>query len=373
MAILNAAVIGLGGRSRAHMSVLPVLSDRYRLVSVCDIDEDRARSVADQVGANAYTDLQLMLDSEALDAGLIAAQPEIHHAIARMLSERKIHILTETPIALTLPCADMMIRAAEENGVFLEVSENARRWPRERLKQKIVKEGFIGEVREFYLSYTSGSYHGISAIRSILGSEPRVVSGTYPDSHDVRERGIIEWSDKLRGTYEHNVQRSNYWEVLGSDGAIRGTQLHLYRGDKKLEIVTETPGEGTKRTAHRSSVGTQPEVVWESPLRDYMLPNDDSVAVAEAWCSLHDAVVRGKALEYGARNARRDIEVLMGIRESAGKDGIRVALPLADITEHEKGIHSAFEEVYGVDLLDLTPRHPARRESLPPRLLGLLY
>ena len=28
------------------------------------------------------------------------------------------------------------------------------------MKQKIVKQGLIGEVEEFYLSYTSGSYHG---------------------------------------------------------------------------------------------------------------------------------------------------------------------------------------------------------------------
>jgi predicted dehydrogenase len=373
MAILNAAVVGLGGRSSAHLSVLPILSDRYRLVSVCDIDAERARSVAYENAANAYTDLHEMLDSETLDVGLIAAQPEIHHGIARLLSERKVHILTETPIALTLPCADMMIRAAEENGVFLEVSENARRWPRERLKQKIVKEGLIGEVREFYLSYTSGSYHGISAIRAILGSEPRVVSGTYPDSPDVRERGIIRWSPTLQGTYEHNVLRKNYWEILGSDGAIRGMELHLNSGDKRLEIVTGTRGDGPDKTWHRSSVGTKPEVFWESRLKHYMLPNEDSIAVAEAWCSLHDAVVRGKALEYGARNARKDIEVLMGIRESAGKDGMSVALPLAGMTDHEKGIHSAFEEIYGVDLLDLTPRHPAQRESLPPRLLGLLY
>ncbi len=373
MAILNAAVIGLGGRSRAHLAVLPVLSDRFRLISVCDIDAERAQAVAGQMGANPYTDLQEMLDSEKHDVALITAQPELHHPIARMLAENKVHILSETPIAHTLPCADMMIRAADDNGVFLEVSENARRWPRERLKQKIVNEGLIGNVEQFYVSYTSGSYHGISAIRAILGSEPRAVSGTFSCTQDVRERGSIRWSSALQGIYEHNLQRKNYWEVIGSDGAIRGMELNIYGGDKRLEIVTGTVGTGPNKTVVRSSVGTEPEVVWESPLGAYTLPDEDSVALAEAWCSLHDAVVNGKALEYGAQNARRDIEVLMGVRESAGKDGIRVDLPMEGMTDHEKRIHSVFEEIYGVDLLDLTPRHPAQRGSLSPRLRGLLY
>ena len=373
MAILKAAVIGLGGRSRAHLSVLPILSDRYRLVGVCDIDVEKAQAVADRTGATAYTDLESMLDSESPDVALIAALPELHHPIARLLAECKVHVLSETPIAHTLPCADMMIRAAEDNGVFLEVSENARRWPRERLKQKIVKQGMIGRIEAFYVSYTSGAYHGISAIRSILGSEPRAVSGAYPDAPEVRERGVIRWSDTISGTYEHNAQRKNYWEVLGSDGAIRGTELHLKSGEQVLDIISGSMAENDNGMTHRSSVGTRPEVVWESPRRAYALPDEDSVAIAEAWCSLHDAVVRKEPLEYGARNARRDIEVLMAVRESAGKDGLWVDLPIAGMTDHEKRIHSAFEEVYGVDLLDLTPRHPAQRGSLTEGLRDLLY
>ena len=372
MAILNAAIIGLGGRSRAHLSVLPVLSDRYRLVGVCDIDEETAQAVAGQTGATAHTDLRSMLESESLDVALITAHPEIHHPIACMLAERKVHILTETPIALTLPCADLMIRAAENNGVFLEVSENARRWPRERMKQKIVREGLIGEVKEFYLSYTSGSYHGISAIRSILGSEPRAVSGVFPDSQDILERGIIRWSDAVRGTYEHNLQKKGYWEILGTDGAIRGMELHLYGVDRKLAISSGTTVSEQGIEICRSSVGTEPELVWESPVKDYALADEDGIAFAEAWCSLHDAVVRGRALEYGPHNARKDIEVLSGIRESAGKDGIWVDLPLAGMADHERKIHAAFQQAYGVDLLDLTPRHPAQQTSIARRLRGLL-
>ena len=299
MTVLNAVVIGPGGRGRAHLAVVPKLSDRYRLVGVCDVDGERARTVGSEMGVNAYTDLEAMLDKEKPDVGLITVQPEIHHAVARVLAEKKVHILTETPIALTVPCADAMIQATAENGVFLEVSENVRRWPHERVKRKIVERGLIGEVRAFYLSYTSGSYHGVSAVRAILGTEARGVTGEFPDREEIRERGMIEWSGGIRGTYEYNMKRKNYWEIIGTEGAIRGRELHLYEGDRKLDLVTETIGEAPQKTVRRAYVGTESEVSWESHLQAYALAEADSVAIADAWCSLYDAIVHGKALDYG--------------------------------------------------------------------------
>ena len=372
MAVLNAVVIGSGGRARAHLAVIPKLSDRYRLVGVCDIDEERARTVGAEMGARAYTDLEAMLDKEKPDVGLIAVQPEIHHAVAGVLAERKVHMLTETPIALTVPCADAMIRATAENGVFLEVSENVRRWPHERLKRKIVERGLIGEVRTFYLSYTSGAYHGVSAVRAILGTEARGGTGAFPDGEAIRERGRIEWSGGIRGTYEYNTERKNYWEIIGTGGAIRGRELHLYEGDGKLDLVTETIGEAPRKTVRRACVGTEPEVSWESHLQAYALPEADGVAIADAWCSLYDTVVHGKALDYGGENGRRDIELLMGVRESALKHGEKIALPLAGMTEYETRVHSAFEKVYGTDILDLKPRHLKQKYSLPDHLRDLV-
>ncbi len=373
MTILNAAVVGPGGRARAHLPIIPKLSDKYRLVAVCDIDEEKAKAVATEMGVNAYTDLEEMLDKEKLDVCLVATQAESHHVIARALAERKVNIITETPIALTVPCANAMIKAAKENGVLLEVSENARRWPRERLKQKIVESGLIGDVREFYLSYTSGSYHGMGAVRAILGTEAQSVVGEFPDEGEVRERGEIKWANGIRGKYEYNGTKGNYWEIIGHKGALRGNELHLYDGEQKLSIVTETIGENAEKTIKRAYVQAEPEVVWESHLQGYTLPGADNIAVADGWCSLYDGVVHGKQLDYSGDNGKKDIELLMAVRESASKNGEKVTLPLMEITEHEKLIHSEFEQVYGIDMLELSLEHLKRKYTLPGRLRELMY
>ncbi len=371
MKILNTAVVGTGGRASVHLPIINILNDKYRLISVCDIDEDKAKAVAQKYNVRGYTDLSEMLDKEKPDVCLIATQAESHHAIARVLAERKIHILTETPIAITVPCANLMIDSAKQNGVLLEVSENVRRWPHERLKRKIVESGIIGDIKEFYLSYTSGSFHGVSGIRAILGTEAVSVVGEFPDDDIVLERGIIQWSQEINGIYEYNKSKGNYWEIIGTKGSIKGNSLYI--GDQKYEVIIETTGEEQKRTIRRSYVKTDPEISWESPFQEYPLPEEDYISVANAWCSLYDSIVYGKPLDYGSENAKKDIELIMAVRGSAAENGKRLYIPLTGMNKYEKILHSEFKKNYGIDILDLTLDHLKKKYTLPGSLRELMY
>jgi len=373
MKILRTTVIGTGGRSRAHLPIIRILSDKFKLVAICDIDEERSNAVATEFGVNGYTDIEKMLSTEKPDVCLIATQAESHHVIAQVLAEKKIHILTETPIALTVPCANKMIESAEKNGVLLEVSENVRRWPHERLKRVIADAGILGEIKEFYLSYTSGSYHGISGIRNILASEAISVVGEFPQEEEVRERGFIEWSKGIKGVYEYNKSKNNYWEIIGTKGVLKGGELHLNEGDKKLKIITETVNLAESKTVSRSYVETDPPIVWENPMKNYALQGADEVAVANAWISLYDGIVNDKPLDYGGENGKKDVELLMAIRGSATENGKKISLPLTTATEHEKILHSEFKNVYGIDIMDLTLDHLRKKYTLPDRLREFMY
>lgn len=371
MKVLNTTVIGTGSRAGVHLPIINILHDKYRLIAVCDVDEDKAKTVAQKYNVIGYTDLNEMLDKEKPDVCLIATQAESHHVIARVLAERKIHILTETPIAVTVPCADLMIKTAKENGVFLEVSENVRRWPHERLKRKIVESGIIGDIKEFYLSYTSGSFHGVSGIRAILGTEAVSVVGEFPDDDVVLERGTIQWSEGINGIYEYNKSRGNYWEIIGTKGSIKGNSLYI--GELKYEIMIETTGEGPNRTIKRSYVKTEPEISWESPFQNYSLPEEDYVAVANAWCSLYESIVDGEPLDYGSKNAKKDIELIIAIRGSAAENGKRLNIPLTEMNKYEKILHSEFKKNYGIDILDLTLDHLKKKYTLSGSLRELMY
>ncbi len=348
--LLKAGIVGVGGRARNHIPTLLKLSDRYRLVAVCDLDAARVKDVSEETGAKPYLDLEKMVNEEKLDACLIAVQAEGHHILARALAEKRIHILTETPIAITVACADQMIETAKENGIFLEVSENVPRWPHERLKKKIVAANILGRIEEFYLSYVSGSYHGMAAIRSILKTEAEGVMGEFPPQDSIIERAEIQFAGGVKGTYEFNRERGNYWEITGTNGALRGDELYLFKDEKRLKIEIEKEVAGEPRVLG-ARISTEPEISFQNSLKGYPLVDYDEVAVADAWVSLYDAVTESKPLSYGAENARKDVEMLMAIRDSALQDSLKVHLPLKTITEHEKLIHAEFAKVYGSDPL----------------------
>ncbi|MEM2756363.1 MAG: Gfo/Idh/MocA family oxidoreductase [Candidatus Bathyarchaeia archaeon] len=370
--LLNVGIVGAGSRARSHISVLLKLRDKYRLVAVCDVDVLRAKSVADNVGVKAYDDLEKMLSEEKLDACLIAVQAEGHHVVANTLAQKGIHILTETPIAITVACADYMIKAARENGVLLEVSENVPRWPQERLKQKIVADGILGEVKSFYLSYVSGSYHGIAAIRSILKSEVKSVVGVFPPLDSILEKAEINLLNGITGVYEFNRNRGNYWEINGTEASLKGSEL-CFRNGQTFKISIETSVvDGCLRVVG-AKVSTKPELFLQTPLSIYPLTDYDEVAIADAWISLYNAIVYGKPLNYGFENAKRDLEVLMAIRESEMLNGVRVDLPLEGITTYEKTVHEEFAKVYGLDPLELNPQHLKTKYVLPKRLWDLMY
>jgi predicted dehydrogenase len=370
--LLNVGVIGTGSRARSHISVLLKLRDRYRLVAVCDVDVTRVRSVAEEFGVKAYNDLENMLNGENLDACLIAVQAEGHHVIANALAQKGVHILTETPIAITVACADHMIKAARENDVYLEVSENVPRWPQERLKQKIVESGVLGKVERFYLSYVTGSYHGIAAVRSILKSEVEGLVGVFPAVDSILERAEIDLFNGVSGVYEINRNQGNYWEVVGTEASLKGDELSFRSGQSFKISIKTVEADGVLRVIG-AEVPTQPELSFQTPLSSYPLADYDEVAVADAWISLYDAIVYGKPLNYGFENARRDLEVLIAVRDSAMRNSVKIHLPLRSITKYEEMVHGEFAKVYGLDPLELSPQHLKVKYALPKHLWELMY
>ena len=345
--ILKMAVVGTGGRARAHLATIPKLTDIYQLAAICDINAERAKEVSEHFSVPGYTDVEEMLKAEQPEVVLIAVRPDGHHTITKIAAEHGAHCLTETPIATTLAYADIMINAAQENGVRLEESENVWRWPHERMKRVIVDSGLIGEVKFAKLWYSSGSYHGMNAIRTLIQSEAKFVVGYKPKGPNApTEIGIIEFENGVSALYELPFRpRRSFWEIDGTKGAIVGNEVLM--DGKSYAIQTITGEVEGKKTITGCRLETHPPLVWENPLAKYGLTDADDVARAAAHFSIYKAVVEDTEPEYGAENARKDQEILIAIRESALKGSVPVELPLTAITEHEEQLHEAYQAKYG--------------------------
>src|SRR5947208_14864007 len=123
---LKTAVIGVGHLGKQHARIHASLSNegRSQFRSVCDIDDARAREIAQQHNVHAVTQWQTLIGN--VDAVSLAVPTESHCEIACGLLEAGIHVLVEKPISLTLAEADRMITAGKKGNAILQVGHAER-------------------------------------------------------------------------------------------------------------------------------------------------------------------------------------------------------------------------------------------------------
>ena len=143
-------VIGTGIWGRMHIRAY-VQHSSAELVAVCDLDEQRARKVAEEFNIpNYYTNVDDMLEA-GLD-GVSVATPDTAHADITIKSATKgVHVLVEKPLATTIEECERMISAAASNDVYLMVDWHNRWNPPVYHIWKSVRDGELGEIQ--YISY----------------------------------------------------------------------------------------------------------------------------------------------------------------------------------------------------------------------------
>jgi predicted dehydrogenase len=123
---LRTAVIGVGSLGRQHARIHAALAaeGRTQFVSVCDLNEETARSISAERNTEWTTDWRELIGR--VEAVSLAVPTEAHCEIACGLLEKGIHVLVEKPISRTLEEADRMIRAAEQGNALLQVGHLER-------------------------------------------------------------------------------------------------------------------------------------------------------------------------------------------------------------------------------------------------------
>jgi len=374
---LRIGVIGVGRRARIHLEAISVMKDMYDLVAVCDMVPERAKEASEKYHATPYSNIEEMLRKENLDVADIVVPGGAHHAVAVVVAEHGVNMIVETPIAITLPCADIMINAAKKAGVKLEVAENVWRFVEERMKQEIIKLGLIGEVSRAYCVNMWGGYHAMNALRAYAGfREAKSVVGYVnkfpapptlgPGGREQREeswvKGIIEFEDGIIGIYESSnllfaflntgYRKIQYAGVDCTKGCVIDRETHLVEdGKPKVYVMNEVTStvNGTE-VFERIELNTTPKIVWENPYKRYKIPKWLVAAVDELY-SIGNAVINDVEPAYGAAAARKDQEISIAIQESALKGNAKITLPLTSITSYEQKLHEQYKERYGEDPL----------------------
>lgn len=378
---LRIAVVGAGRRSRAHLPVIAKLSHLFELVAICDSLPENAQRAGEQYGVPWYSDLKRMLRERQPDVCDVVVPGEAHHVVAAAIAAAGSHLLVETPIAVSLPAIDLMIAAAREHRVRLEVAENVWRYPYERLKQAVLGSGLAGDAIRGYCVYPTGGYHAVNGARVYPGGRAKQVWGRVENwsvplvvDHAGRQITAEEWSVgwiAFDNGHTAVVEYSNtYSSVLRREGpryiGFAGTRGYAYspsyaqpgtvylvadnaaRAYPMREENAEVNGVSVPK---RFFVETDPVIAYENPFWEQGVTAGE-IAVAAELASIHRAVVEDTEPEYGAANARHDQEIVFALHESSDT-GKPVELPLTGLTRHEQRVHRRFQADFGHDILDV--------------------
>jgi predicted dehydrogenase len=146
MTIRRGAVVGCGFFARNHLNAWRELSDRARIVAVCDMDGEKAAAAAAEFDISAsYDDFETMLDAEKPDFVDIITTAPSHRKLVEACAARGIAAVVQKPLAPDWEDCCALVAAMDKAGRPLMVHENFRFQAPLLRAAEIARSGVLGE------------------------------------------------------------------------------------------------------------------------------------------------------------------------------------------------------------------------------------
>ena len=294
--------------------------------AVCDLDEARAKRLAETYGARRHTTrLDDILADPTIAAVSVATPDHAHRAVAVACAEAGKHILVEKPLATTVEDARAIVRACRRAGVALGTGYHLRHHPLHREARRLVAEGALGEIAaaeaEWSLSpsppsasapwrrdpalagggiVTGTGIHAIDLLRFVLGDEVESVSA---------------FTDGARSPVSPLESRA--LALLSFRGGTLAT-VRCARGVHAPENDLYVQGVSGSLTAHRTidemTRGRLEVSGADSPISGVPAGSDMYALQARAFA---EAVERGDEPDASGEDGLRLVEIATALYESA--------------------------------------------------------
>jgi predicted dehydrogenase len=157
----------VGGGAITQVAHLPVLKKMrtVEIQAICDIDQQKARALADRFGVkDAFDDIEDLLKFETLDAVVICSPTHLHESHIQAALSAKLHVLVEKPLAMSAVSVQRIIRAVERQDRVVMVGMNHRYRPDVQIVRSFVQSGELGSIES-----VRGSWHVFRPGRTQIG------------------------------------------------------------------------------------------------------------------------------------------------------------------------------------------------------------
>lgn len=143
--MIRTAIVGLGKMGLSHLAMLrthPALD----VAAACDNSSYLTDVLVKYANLKCYNDYDHMLDSEQLEAILIATPSRMHAGMVERALKRGMHVFCEKPFVLSVADGESLLSLAESKRVVTQVGYHYRFVGAFKEAARIVKSGALGDI-----------------------------------------------------------------------------------------------------------------------------------------------------------------------------------------------------------------------------------
>ena len=340
--MIKVGLIGCGRISERHFEVFKELKDKLQLIAVCDKIKSRADKYAEKFNVKSYENYEEMLDKEKFDMMSICTPSGFHPKHGIMAAKKKINVLTEKPMAVTLEGANELIKECDDNNVKLFVVKQNRLNPPIQLLKKAIEKNRFGKI---YMTNATvfwqrpQEYYDMADWRGKWEFDGGAFMNQASHYVDMIQWliGPVDYVTAITGTLARNIETEDTGAALLKfrSGAIGIIQVTMLVYPKNYEGSITILGE--KGTVKIGGTAVNKIEKWEFEKYD-----DDDSKIAEInyviksvygfghkgyYMNVIDVLKRNGKAETDGREGKKSIELILAIYKSA-KIGAIVPLPL---------------------------------------------
>lgn len=225
---------------------------RTELVAACDRKAERLQEFQDRYGiGSVYTDVDAMLEKEALDALSVCVPPEAQADVVRAgLRHRVPLVFCEKPFTMSAASAEALLAEARRSGTRVLVNY-WRRFDRSHGEVgRCIHDGRLGSLRQIRVLYGNGllntASHGVDLALWYAGPAQWVMAAENPTGRAGGELDfVVGFARGARAVFTHcdfTDYRVFEIDVLGSGGRITISNEGLLIGQYSIRDNEDVSG-----------------------------------------------------------------------------------------------------------------------------------
>ncbi|MEA2013284.1 MAG: Gfo/Idh/MocA family oxidoreductase [Verrucomicrobiota bacterium] len=341
MGRIKFGILGCGRIFYTHVEAISQ-NEGSVLTAVCDIDSEKVDKAAAEINIKAYYDYEEMLKDADIDAVAICTPSGLHPEHGILAAKYGKAVITEKPMAITLPAADSFIKTCDKYKTPLFVVKQNRLNMTMQLLKRAVEKNRFGNIyaahvnvfwqrpQDYYDSakwrgtweFDGGAFmnqasHYVDIMHWLFGEAESVMAMTATMSRKVETEdtgsaiikfrsGLISSINVTMLTYPKNFEGSI--TILGEKGTVKVGGVAINHVDK-WEFEDYDDDDKLVTTSN------------------YNPPNIYGFGHTGYYKNVLDVLNGNAEPDTDGRSGRKSLEIIRAIYLSA-KEGVKIPLPL---------------------------------------------